>query len=168
MTAWLIDSNVFIQARNLHYGFDFCPAFRDWLVEQNRIGNVASIGKAADELKEGNDELAAWAAARDDGFFLPPDNAVLQSLVTVGDWANGRGYSTGAVNTFLDGADCWLIAHALAHACIVVTHERRSDTTGKIRIPNACTDLDLPCMNPCEMLRREGASFVLASGGVVV
>jgi Domain of unknown function (DUF4411) len=25
--AYLLDANVFIQAKNLHYGFDFCPAF---------------------------------------------------------------------------------------------------------------------------------------------
>ena len=29
MTAYLVDANVFIQAKNLHYGFDFCPAFWD-------------------------------------------------------------------------------------------------------------------------------------------
>ena len=38
MTDYLLDANVFIQAKNLHYGFDFCPAFWDWLVEQNRAG----------------------------------------------------------------------------------------------------------------------------------
>ena len=27
MTTYLLDSNVFIQAKNLHYGLDFCPAF---------------------------------------------------------------------------------------------------------------------------------------------
>lgn len=25
MTACLLDANVFIQAKNLHYGFDYCP-----------------------------------------------------------------------------------------------------------------------------------------------
>ena len=50
MTDYLLDANVFIQAKNLHYGFDFCPAFWDWLVEQNRVGKVASIEKVADEL----------------------------------------------------------------------------------------------------------------------
>lgn len=29
--AYLLDANVFITAKNLHYGFDFCPAFWDWL-----------------------------------------------------------------------------------------------------------------------------------------
>ena len=44
MTRYLLDSNVFIQAKNLHYGFDFVPAFWDWLAHQaNREGKVASI-----------------------------------------------------------------------------------------------------------------------------
>ena len=73
MTTYLLDSNVFIQARNLHYGFDFCPAFWDWLVEQNDAGKVASIDKVADELRAGDDELAKWAEDRGDGFFLPPE-----------------------------------------------------------------------------------------------
>ena len=29
--AYLVDSNVVIQAKNLYYGFDFCPAFWDWI-----------------------------------------------------------------------------------------------------------------------------------------
>lgn len=44
MTTYLVDSNVFIQAKNLHYGFDFRPAFWDWLVERNNAGKVACIG----------------------------------------------------------------------------------------------------------------------------
>ena len=31
--AYLLDANVFIAAKNLHYGFDFCPAFWDWLCQ---------------------------------------------------------------------------------------------------------------------------------------
>ena len=71
MSFYLLDSNVFIQAKDLHYGFDFCPAFWDWLVEQNRTGKVASVEKIEEELKAGNDELAEWAAKRGEGFFLP-------------------------------------------------------------------------------------------------
>lgn len=70
MTTYRVDSNVFIQAKNLHYGFDFCPAFWDWLVEQNNAGKVASIDKVADELQGGDDELAEWAAARGNQFIF--------------------------------------------------------------------------------------------------
>ena len=41
MTRHLLDANVFIQAKNLHYGFDFYPAFWHWLVEGNGAGAVA-------------------------------------------------------------------------------------------------------------------------------
>ena len=165
MTAYLLDANVFIQAKNLHYGFDFCPAFWDWLVEQNGTGRVASIEKVADELQAGEDELTEWAGARSEGFFLPPDNAVLPALGAVSDWASGQGYKPAAVATFLQVADYWLVAHALAHECIVVTHEVPADTTSKIKIPNACVGLNLRCISPYDMLRRERARFVLGRGG---
>ena len=29
--AYLLDTNVLIEAKNRHYGFDFCPAFCDWI-----------------------------------------------------------------------------------------------------------------------------------------
>lgn len=61
MTPYLLDANVFIQAKRLHYGFDFCPAFWDWLLQQNQVGIVASIEKVADELHTGEDELSEWA-----------------------------------------------------------------------------------------------------------
>ena len=38
--AYFLDADVFIQAKNLHYGFDLCPAFWDWLIAQNRTGQV--------------------------------------------------------------------------------------------------------------------------------
>ena len=66
--------------------------------------------------------------------------------------------------TFLQVADYWLVAQALAHECIVVTHEVPADTTSKIKIPNACIGLGLRCMTPYEMLRRERARFVLGTG----
>jgi hypothetical protein len=41
--AYLVDADVFIQAKNLHYGLDFCPAFWEWLVNRNAAGHVFSI-----------------------------------------------------------------------------------------------------------------------------
>ncbi len=71
MTRYLLDANVFIQAKNLHYGFDFCPAFWDWMIEQNGAGKVASIEKVGDELQAIADDLSTWAAVRGRAFFLP-------------------------------------------------------------------------------------------------
>ena len=161
MTDYLLDANVFIQAKNLHYGFDFCPAFWQWLVDQNHAGKVASIEKVADELYAGQDDLADWAKGRDDSFFLTPDDAVMSKLHTVGDWASTSGYTQHATATFLNTADSWLIAHALAQDYVVVTHEVRADTSRKVKIPNACDHFYLQCITPFEMLRDERDRFVL-------
>ena len=66
LMAYLLDSNVFIEAKNRYYGIDFCPAFWDWLIKQNANGSVYSIEEVGDELTEGNDALADWAKGCDD------------------------------------------------------------------------------------------------------
>ena len=58
---------MFIQAKNLHYGLDFCPAFWDWLVASNTAGLVFSTEKVDDEIEAGGDELSEWAAVRGAG-----------------------------------------------------------------------------------------------------
>ena len=45
-----VDTNVFTQARNLHYGVDFCPAFWDRSVVRSEAENVASIERVGDEM----------------------------------------------------------------------------------------------------------------------
>ncbi len=159
--AYLLDANVFIQAKNLHYGFDFCPAFWDWLDDANSRGIVFSIEKVRDELIAGNDELATWAKARGSHFFLSPDEQMLPAFGQVSRWASTEDYDLAAVNTFLQVADYYLIAHALAHGFTVVTHEVPASTRRKIKIPNACIGLGIKHMTPYEMLRLEGARFVL-------
>lgn len=163
MSWYLLDANVFIQAKNLHYGFDFCPAFWEWLVSKNQDGLVASIDKVSDELQAGDDDLSVWANDRDGSFFLKPDDSVLPALSSVSTWATGQNYASAAISTFLQVADYWLVAHALAHECIVVTHEVPTDSVRKIKIPNACIGLGIKCVSPYEMLRRERARFVLGA-----
>lgn len=158
---YLLDTNIFIQARNLHYGFDFCPAFWEWLIARNAAGIVGSIDKVSDELVAGGDDLSDWAKARGDAFFLPPDEPVVPALGRVSAWANGQKYERAAIATFLQVADYWLVSHALARRCTVVTHEVPAETVRKIKIPNACVGLGIQVMSPYEMLRRERARFVL-------
>lgn len=159
--AYLLDANVFIQAKNLHYGFDFCPAFWDWINEGNGNRTVYSIEKVGDELRSGADELADWANKRGDEFFLRPDAPVVPSLQATSQWANSGNYDPAAVNTFMQVADYYLVAHAHAHGHVVVTHEVVAHTVKKIKIPNACIGLGVKCMTPYEMLRIERARFVL-------
>lgn len=161
--AYLLDADVFIRAKNLHYGLDFCPAFWDWLIEHNKAGKLFSVEKVGDEVQAVADELSDWAHDRGAVFFLRPDAAVLPSLAAVSTWANTQQYEPSAVNTFLQVADYYLVAQALTGRYTLVTHEVPSASTRKIKIPDACLGLDIKCMTPYEMLRRERARFVLGA-----
>jgi hypothetical protein len=65
------------------------------------------------------------------------------------------------VNTFLQVADYYLVAYALAHGHTVVTHEIATASSKRIKIPNACIGLKIKFMTPYEMLRHERARFIL-------
>jgi len=161
--AYLLDADVFIRAKNLHYGFDICPAFWDWLIARNATGEVFSIEKVDDELQALSDELSGWASARGSGFFLGMDSTVMPSLAVVSNWVSGQSYTMSAVSTFLQVADYYLVSHAHAGGHTVVTHEVPSGSIKKVKIPDACIGLGIKCVTPYEMLRRERARFVLGS-----
>lgn len=65
----------------------------------------------------------------------------------------GQQYEPAAINTFLQVADFYLVAHALAGGHIVVTHEVAANSVKRIKIPNVCAGLGLRFMTPYEMLR---------------
>ena len=159
--SYLLDADVFIRAKNLHYGFDFCPAFWEWLIQRNRSGQVYSIDRIRGELVAGADDLADWAQDRGDGFFLSPDASLFPALASVANWSTGQSYDQAAVSTFLQVADYYLVAQAYAGKHTVVTHEAPSASTRRIKIPDACIGLGIKCLTPYEMLRNDRARFVL-------
>jgi hypothetical protein len=159
--SYLLDTNVFIQAKNLHYGLDFCPAFWQWLINNSANGRVFSIDKVADEIAAGADELTEWARQEGRGLFRATDANVAAQFGQVSTWVNSQPYEPAAINTFLQVADYYLIAHALTGSHTVVTHEIPADSTKRIKIPNICAGLNLRFMTPYSMLRIEKARFVL-------
>ena len=125
-------------------------------------GRLRSIQQVGDELSAGQDDLANWANGLDEGFFLPPDAAVLAAAQRVSAWVLQQGYEPAAVNTFLQVADFWLVAAALAGQHTLVTHEVASPTAKRIKIPNVCVGLGVAFMSPYLMLRSKRARFILA------
>lgn len=45
--AYLLDANVFIQAKNRHYGFDFCPAFWDGSIRRTQQARYSASKRSA-------------------------------------------------------------------------------------------------------------------------
>ena len=60
--AHLLDANVLIEGKNRYYGFDFCPAFWDWIDAANVAGRVFSVEKVGDELAAIADDLSPLGA----------------------------------------------------------------------------------------------------------
>jgi len=158
--AYLLDSDVFIRAKNDPYGFDFCPGFWNWLEESNTSGAVHSIQAVYNELILGGDELSNWAKSHKE-FFLPTTQSELSSIAAVNRWAtNSPDYEPAAKSEFAAAADSFLIGHAVAGSHTVVTHEVISDGRRRIKIPNAAIANGVTHLNPFQMLRTEGARFV--------
>lgn len=159
--AYLLDSNVLITAKNNHYGFDFCPAFWEWLDTAHASSTVVSVERVDDELTQRDDDLSDWARARR-AFFLPLTGADVRAVAQVNRWANDSpDYDAAAKAEFADAADSFLVAQALAGSHTVVTHERISDGRKRIKIPNAAAAHGVKWCTPFHMLRVERARFVL-------
>lgn len=161
--SYLLDANVFMSAKNLHYGLDFCPAFWDWLVHMGNTGSVLSIDKVADEIAAGQDDLADWARDHGHALFRRTPPTLTPQFSQVSTWSTGQQYTPAAINTFLQVADFYLVAHALAGNHVLVTHEVPSNSPGRIKIPNACVGMGVRFMTPYQMLRTERARFVLGA-----
>lgn len=160
---YLLDSDTFIQAKNLHYRFAVCPGFWEWIVDAHQRHLVYSIAKVHGELTDGNDQLAAWTKVQPKGFFLHPDQEVLRRMGDVNSWVQSQPFTPAAKSEFADKADPWLIAHAFAHGYCIVTHERSDpQSKRKVKIPDVCIGLGVQFKNPFTMLEDEGARFVLA------
>ncbi|MBN9610991.1 MAG: hypothetical protein BGO26_08600 [Actinobacteria bacterium 69-20] len=161
--AYLLDSNVFIEANNRYYAFDICPGFWGWLRTAHDAGRVFSIESVKQELTSRDDDLSTWVEALPGSFFLPVTAADMPGLATVSTQVTTMGYEPAAINDFLAVADFFLIAQAQVAGHTVITHEVFASSAKKIKIPNVCIPLRVPFMTPFAMLRAERARFVLSN-----
>ena len=159
--AYLLDSNVFITAKDKYYGFDFCPGFWRWVEEKHQAEVVVSVESVGDELMAGNDDLAEWARRRGPTFFRAPTPADSAGLEAVADWVSQQDYEQRAMGNFVGTADHFLVGQALAAGHTVVTLEDPANSRRRIKIPNACTGVGVSWIDTFDMLRREQARFVL-------
>jgi hypothetical protein len=148
---YLLDANTLIEAKNRYYSMTICPGYWTWILQSHGKGIVASIDAVGNELKQGHDELAAWAIQNDQLFWDASDGNTQEAFAKV------------AVEEFLAGADPWLIAKAMTmHDCVVVTHEQfNPQMKRKFSIPNVCQTFGIQWINTFQALDATGAEFRL-------
>lgn len=163
--AYLLDTGVFIEAKRRFYGMDFVPGYWDWLMREAKAGTIRSIEKVADEIGAQQDDLSAWAATLPNGFFLRPDATFSTAFQQVSQWALNSGFQPAAYSEFLDVADSFLVAQALAGGHTVVTLEKPATTPSKkkIKVPDACAGVGVKCITPYAMMRLQSVRLVLGS-----
>jgi hypothetical protein len=149
-TTYWLDANVFIEAKNVAAG---------------TIRSPKMVYEEITDSESHKDELARWAMTpRESGLFVAPAPQVQVMYRTVADHVYSC-HDQPHYAEFLRGADGWLIAHALHANGVVVSHEtRRKPNARKIRVPNICASLDVPCIDTYQMLRTLGAAFAVGAG----
>lgn len=70
---YLLDANVYIEAKNRYYRMTVCPGFWDWMDLQFASGQVSSIRMVFDELSKNDDALSEWVKS---------GNTILQKRMT--------------------------------------------------------------------------------------
>jgi hypothetical protein len=160
---FLLDSNIFIEAKARYYGFDFAPGFWDWLDILFQSDQIRSIDAVRDELNERNDELALWVKDRKQYFLPTEDTEVLRKFAELNEWAEKQGYPRAALFEAEDNpTDFLLVAYAQVHKLILVTHEKSAPQSKKrVMIPDACKAKGVTVIDTFEMLRQTKISLVL-------
>ena len=169
--TFLVDSDVFIAAKNLYYSFDICPGFWTSVVHHHRNGRVFSVDRVRSELLAGHrtEDLVRWV--RDDvpdRFFVPVDTEpVLNAYMDVMMWVQRQStYYDHAKAKFATGADGWLVAYARVHGATVVTNEQSApESRREVKLPDVCHEFDVRCDNTFVMLRSLNIRFDWAGDG---
>ena len=162
---YVLDANVFIDARRTYYAFDLCPGFWRALIRQHAAKRVCSIQKIKDELLAGKDLLSDWVSqnAPDTFFKGSADTNVVDAFRTMVNWVQSElQFTPEAKAEFSSVADGWVVAYAKANNLVVVTHEEYApDAKKKVPIPNVCLEFDVKYCNTFDMLRDLKEKFVL-------
>jgi hypothetical protein len=161
-SRYLIDSNVFIQAKNLHYRFKFCQGFWQWLADAHQAGLVFSINKVRQEINDGkkNDPVRLWADALPASFFIADtqDNTVMQAYRQVMQWnVSNNHYRQQAKDEFarFDKADAFLVAAAKAYRYTIVTHEAsQPESKKRVLIPDAANEFEIKSIMIYDLLSQ--------------
>jgi hypothetical protein len=160
---YLLDANVFIEAKRRYYAFDVCPGFWECLVWYHQGACVQSIDRVKEEFERGADELFEWAkSVMPQACFASCDEeAVTEQYAQIMAWVQSQNqFFPEAKAEFAGSADGWLIAYAKAKNLVLVTHEVLArDARKNVPIPNVCEAFGVPYVDTFEMLRDLEAKF---------
>ena len=166
--AFLLDSDVFIAAKNAYYAFDICPGFWKGIVHAHESDRVRSIDRIRNELLSGRKEedLVQWVKKDVPTAFFHDSNSgdVSSAYAEIMLWVQRNAqYFDRAKAKFATEADGWLVAYSMVHGTVVVTNEQpRPESRNRVLLPDVCVQFKVPFNDTFLMLRDLTVRFDLA------
>jgi hypothetical protein len=156
---FLLDSDVFIAAKNAYYAFDICPGFWRGILRGYEQDRIRSLDRVKNELLLGRKEedLVQWVANEVPAAFFLDSNAgdVTSAFADVMLWIQRNGqYFDRAKAKFATEADGWLVAYSLVHGTVVVTNEQpRPESRNRVLLPDVCVQFKVAYKDTFVMMR---------------
>jgi Domain of unknown function (DUF4411) len=155
---FVLDTSAYINGWRDHYPPVTFPSVWELIETCFGGGRIVSPREVYNELTRKDDDVAAWAKERMDGFVDPTEEV----MVAAGAIFEHELPDSGS----RDGADPWVIAEARIRGFTVVTYEGRtfsgvptSEQRWSRSMPGICKRLGVGCLTLPEALGELGGSF---------
>lgn len=160
---YLLDTNVYIEAKNRYYQMSIFPGFWAWLEMGMASEQLLSICMVRDELLDNKDELAEWARSHKARFLTEDDRETQENFAAIAQHVMEHPvFAAQQKENFLSVADPWLIAKAKVLGATVVTQEALAPANSKkVKIPNVCRQFGVDYCNTFTLLSMLEAQFIL-------
>ena len=168
---FLLDSDVFIAAKNAYYAFDICPGFWKGILRGHEQGSIRSLDRIRNELLSGRKEedLVQWVTNEVPTAFFHDSNAddVSSAFADVMLWIQRNGqYFDRAKAKFATEADGWLVGYSMVHGTVVVTNEQpRPGSRNRVLLPDVCVQFKVAYKDTFVMMRDLALQLDLAGTG---
>jgi hypothetical protein len=165
--VYLLDSDVFIAAKNAYYAFDICPGFWASVIRSHTKGRARSLDRIRNELLSGRKEedLVQWVENDVPAAFFHDSNSegISAAFAEVMLWVQRNAqYFDRAKAKFATEADGWLVAYSMVNGTVVVTNEQpRPESRNRILLPDVCAQFDVTYKDTFVMLREFGVRLDL-------
>jgi Domain of unknown function (DUF4411) len=167
--VFLLDSDVFIAAKNSYYAFQICPGFWKGLKQAYQRGRLRSLDRIQSELLRGHreEDLVRWLKNEVPAGFFHDSNSeeIVSTFREVMLWVqrNPR-FTAQAVAKFATEADGWLVAYSMIKKTTVITNEQpRPESKSRVLLPDVCTHFGIPSKDTFVMIKDLALQFDLLS-----
>lgn len=158
--SYIIDTSTLIVLKNHDFPFPENRNFWDWLKDLCQEGVLQIPVEVYKEVMKGDDALVGWMKELGRDSFIPASMGAPHLGRVLNVYADPMPAKTlGVLQT---KADPFLIAHAIAMQAIVITDERpapKITKPEKIKIPDVCNCLGIPCTHISRLLWDHRASL---------